>query len=184
MIPCRATRVGAARLDIDAEHGGVRSRRREGAAVDEYAAGSRAGKPHDHLERGRFAGAVRPEKTGDRARANGKRQIVDHPDRAVALRQPLDDNRRDLWGNTIRLHADRIGHDRLARIGSKTELRLRPETEGRLPPIFDLRWMSVRMLPRDRPASELRKTSEVEVVPDGDRSRRASARPCSLFLES
>src|SRR5262249_3641831 len=87
----------------------------------------------DHLECGRLAGAVRPEKTGDRACANGERQVVDRPDRAVALRQPLDDNRCDLWGNTIRLHADRIGHDRLARIGSKTELRLRPEVDKTRP---------------------------------------------------
>src|SRR5262245_66111382 len=78
----------------------------------------------------------------------------------------------------------RIRHVPLARIGAKTELRLRPETEGRLPPLFDLRRMSARMLPRDRLASELPQTSEAEVVPDGDRSRRASARPCSLVLAS
>src|SRR5262249_32251412 len=126
----RATRMGTARLDVNAEHAGVRPRRRDGAAVDEHAAGGRAGKPDDHLERRGLAGAVRPEKAGDRARASGERQVVDRPDRAVALRQPLDDDRRGNWGNSIRLHADTIRHIPLARIGAKTELRLRPEADN------------------------------------------------------
>ena len=77
MIARRAARMGAARLDVDAEHAGVRCHRRDRAAVDERTAGGRAREPDDHLERGRLAGAVRPEKARDRARANGERQVVD-----------------------------------------------------------------------------------------------------------
>src|SRR5262245_37184885 len=140
----RATRMGTARLDVNAEHAGVRRRRRDGAAVDEHPAGARAGKLDDQLERGRLAGTVRTEKTGDRAGANGEREVVDCPDRAVALRQPLGDDRCGNWGNTIRLHADRVGHVPLARIGAKTELRLRPEVDKTRPDlrlgIDDLGW--------------------------------------------
>src|SRR5262249_48907366 len=154
----------------NAEHAGVRRRRRDGAAVDEHPAGARAGKPDDQLERGRLAGTVRAEKTGDRAGANGEREVVDCPDRAVALRQPLDDDRCGSWGNTIRLHADRIGHVPLARIGAKTELRLRPETEDDpLRSSTSGGSASGCSLVTGRHQS-FRKTSEVEVVPDGDRS--------------
>jgi hypothetical protein len=101
--------------------------------VDERASGGRAREPDDHLQRGRLAGAVRPEEAGDSARANDEGQVVDRLHVAVVLRQALDHDRRGRLRNVRRLHTTRIAQLVLARIGREAELRLRPKANGDYP---------------------------------------------------
>ena len=130
MIACRAARMGAARLDVDADRAGVRCASVDRRAVDERTSGTRAGEPDDHLERGRLARAVRSEEPGDRARPHGERQVVDRRHIAIALRHILDRDRRSCWANRSIFHEDMIRGAVVAVIGAQNELRVRPGWDG------------------------------------------------------
>ena len=97
--------MGAGRLDVDAEHARVGVRGLDGRAVDERAAGGRAGDPDDRLQRRRLARSVRSQEAGHRTRAHAERQVVDRRELAVALRQALD---RDGGLGLFVDHAQRI----------------------------------------------------------------------------
>jgi hypothetical protein len=119
MIARGAARMGAARLDVDAEREGIGNQRVDRRAVDERAAHCRVGEPDNRLERGGLAGTVGPEEARDRTRAHTERQVVDRRHVAIALRQALHRDRR---GNLSVCHEKRIGRAGLAVIGSQTEL--------------------------------------------------------------
>ncbi|MCQ0018745.1 hypothetical protein LUW74_42875 [Actinomadura madurae] len=90
----RPPRVGAARLDVDAEPTRLRHHLRHRHALHRHRARRRPRQPHDHLHRRGLARAVRPEEARHRARPDRERQIVDHRTPPVPLRQSLDPDRR------------------------------------------------------------------------------------------
>ena len=139
VVARRAAGMGAARLDVDAEHAGVRRHRVDRRPVDQRPARSRTGKPDDRLERRGLAGAVRSEEARDRARPHGERQLLDRRHVAIALRQVLDRDRRRYLGCESGFHGDMIRGVSLAVIGSADRTSSSTQVGRRRPRISDLR---------------------------------------------
>ncbi len=63
-------------------------------AIEDHAAGGRAVKPGNNIEKGCLAGAIRADQSGDRSGLDGQRHIVDGLDSPEILGKVFNGNHR------------------------------------------------------------------------------------------